>query len=603
MAGQISLGNFFTSGGKTISGSSGGSGIDTQALVKGLTDAKLIPATKLQDQITLNDKRAAAFTEFNTLLATFKTAASALRNPPGVANAADNAFKFRTATISSNTSVAGTDYVTVSATPGTAVQSYTVSNITSLAASKKQSTGNINIATADTAVVSATPAAGEFKAGTFTLKGQSITFNAGETLNSVAAKFNAVSANTGISASIVQVTTGQYQLSFSSTNTGTVNDFDFNNLSPAGTLVDATGVFGSVTVTTKQSAANAVFDLNGTTITRSNNAITDLVDGLTFTIKQTTVAAPTTLVNINIVADQAISKNSIIAFADAYDAIKVFAAEQSDLNADGTYKDTALLHDSSAFRAIINGIDNQITAVVSGISGSNPSKLSDLGITLTDQEATADTPRVRNILTVNDTKLAAAIASNPDAVRKVFEFDFVTDNTALRVISRTNALATAAFSLNINPATSTYQATYNNGAGDVTIDLDATPVTNATSGVVTGYTLKGKSGTVLEGLVLLYASITSGTAAVTSTQGIADKVFNIADPAVKASTGTLAVELASLKDSDTRLNDNITKINAQVETYRQQLLDKFARLEQAISSINTLLSSLQANDNTRNKTN
>jgi flagellar hook-associated protein 2 len=600
MVSSIQLGNFFSTGGKTVSGGAGGSGIDTQSLVQGLVDAKLIPATKLQDQITVNDAKSAAFVEFNTLLARFKDAASALRNPPGVANAADNAFKFRTATIASNTSVAGSDYVSVSATPGAAVQSYTIDNIISLAASKKQSTGDISIATADSAAVSDTPVAGEFKAGTFTLNGQDITLTAGETLNSVAAKFNAVSDNTGISASIVQVTTGQYQLSFSSTKTGTANDFDFNNISPAGTLVDASGVFGSVTITDKQVAEDAVFDLNGTTITRSKNDITDLVDGLTFTIKQTTLSAPTTSVNINIVADQEISKNSIIAFADAYDELKIFTAKQLELNADGTYKDTAILYNSGSFRAIMNGIDSQITSIVSGISGSNPSKLSDLGVTFTDQEATADTPRIRNMLTVNDTKLAAAIASDPDAVRKVFEFNFVTENTALRVISRTNALATSSFTMNIAPSTSTYQATYNDGTGNVTIDLDATAIVNSVTGLTTGYTLKGQSGTVLEGLVLLYASTADGTATVAATQGIADKVFNVADPAVKANTGIIAVELTSLKDADTRLTDNIAKINDQVEVYRQQLLDKFSRLEQAISNINTLLSSLQANDDTRN---
>ncbi len=600
MVSSINLGNFFSSGGKTVSGGAGGSGIDTQSLVQGLVDAKLIPATKLQDQIDINDSKAAAFGEFQTLLAKFKDVSAALRNPPGVGNASDNAFKFRSATISSSTSVAGSDYVSISATPGAAVQSYTISDITSLAASKKQSTGNIFIATADTAVVSATPAAGEFKAGTFTLNGQDITLNDGESLNSVAAKFNAVSDITGISASIVQVTTGEYQLSFSSTKTGTVNDFDFNNISPADTLVDASGVFDNITVTTKQAAADASFDLNGTTITRSNNAITDLVDGLTFTIKQTTLSAPTTSVNLNIVADQTIVKNSIIAFADAYDELKIFAAKQLELNADGTYKDTAVLHNNSVFRSILNGLDSQITSIVGGIAGGNPNKLSDLGITLTDQAATADTPKIRNILTINDTKLAAAIANDPDAVRRVFEFDFVTDNTALRVISRTNALKAPSFSLNIDPLTSTYQATYDIGAGDVTIDLDVVPITNATSGVVTGYTLKGKAGTVLDGLVLLYASTVAGSATVNATQGIADKIFNIAAPALTANTGTLAIELASLADSDTRLTDNIAKINDQVEIYRLQLLDKFAKLEQALSNINTLLTSLQANDDARN---
>lgn len=600
MVSQIQLGNFFSIGGKTVSGGAGGSGIDTQSLVKGLTDAKLIPATKLQDKIKINDDKTVALGEFQTLLGKLKDAVAALHGPPGVGNAADDAFKYRTANISSNTSVAGGDYVSVTASPGAALQSYTISDITSLARAKKQSTGDINIATADAAAVSATPAAGQFKAGTFTLKGQSITFIAGESLNSVAAKFNSLADKTGISASIIKITTGKYQLSFSATKSGTDADFDFNNVSPAGTLVDAGGVFSSVTISDKQDADNAVFKMNGVSITRQSNNISDLVDGVSFILKQDMVSAPATEVTVEIAADQMIEKNSIINFINTYNDLKIFAAKQSEVGDDGFYKDTAVLSDSALLRNTMNSISSQLSSIVSGLGVNAPSRLADLGITFIDQAATKDTPKVRNLLTVDDGKLTTAIANDPEAVRKVFAFDFTTDNTALRVFSRTNALAASSFSLAITPSTSTFTATYDNGSGPVTIDMDATAVVNSGTGLTTGYSLKGKAGTVLEGLVLVYASTADSTASVTTTQGIADKLFNIADPALKTDSGSLAVELNALKDADTRLNDNIAKINADVEIYRQQLLDKFARLEQAIANINTLLSSIKANDDARN---
>lgn len=599
----VTLGNFFSSGGKTVSGGAGGSGIDTQSLIKGLTEAKALPATQLQDKIKLNDSKSAALAEFQATMSTLSQAVAALRNPPGVGNAADDAFKYRTTTITSNTSVAGSSYVSVTASPGTALQNYTISDITSLAAARKQSSGDINIATANDAAVSTTPAAGQFKAGTFTLNGQSLTFNDGESLNSVAAKLNSVSDTTGVSASVVQVTTGKYQLSFSATKSGTVNDFDFNNISKVDTLVDASGVFSQVTIIDAQDAKDAIFKLNNVAITRSSNTITDLVDGLTFNVTQTTVSAPTTEINVAVQADQTIAKNSIINFVSAYNELKVFEAKQNELNADGTYKTTAVLHDSSVFRSAMSSMNSQISSIVSGLADGDPRGLSDLGITFTDQAATADTPRVRNILTVDDTKLATALASNSDAVRKVFEFDFTSDNTYLRVFSRTNSLGVSNFTLNINPLTSTYQATYNNGTDDVTINLDATAIKNSSTGLVTGYSLKGQAGTVLEGLVLVYANNAASTANVTTTQGIADKIFNITDPALKANTGSIAVEVTALTDSDTRLNDDIEKINAQVEVYRQQLLDQFARMEQAIASVNNIIASITASDNARNGTN
>ncbi len=600
MVSQISLGSFFSFGGKTVSGGAGGSGIDTEALVKALTDAKSIPATQLQDKIDVNDGKSTALGEFKTLFGKFKDSIAILRNPPGVGNAADNAFKYRTANISSSTAVAGTDYLSVTVSPGAALQSYTVSEITSIAKARKQSTGNISIATADTAAVSATPAVGEFKAGTFTLNGQSITLTAGESLNSVAAKFNSVSDTTGISASIIKVASGTYQLSFSATKTGLDADFDFNNVSPAGTLVDASGVFTQVTISNKQSAANAVFKFNGASITRQSNTISDIVDGLSITIKQDMSAAPLTEVNVDITADQNIEKNSIINFVNLYNEVKIFAAKQSEVDDDGIYKDTAVLSDSALLRNTMSSMGSILSSIVSGLGVDAPSRLADIGLTFIDQEATTDSPRVRNLISVDDGKLTTAIANDADAVRKIFEFDFTTDNNSLRVFSRTNALQISDFDLTITPSTTTFEATYDDGSGPTTIDLDYTEIRNSTTNLVTGYTLKGKAGTVLEGLVMVYTSTADGTATVKATQGVADKLFNVADAVLKTDTGTLAVELNALKDSDTRLKDNIDRINAQVEVYRQQLLDKFARLEQAISNVNTLLSSIQANDNARN---
>jgi flagellar capping protein FliD len=153
---QIQLGSFFSANGKTVLGGVGGSGLDTQALIKALTDAKSFPAIQAQDQITLNDKQATALDDFATLLSLFQSSADALRNPPGVGNAADNVFKFTSPTVTSNTAVAGGTYLSVTSNPGATLQSYTVSDITSLATAASQTTGSFTLVSPDTtSVVSA----------------------------------------------------------------------------------------------------------------------------------------------------------------------------------------------------------------------------------------------------------------------------------------------------------------------------------------------------------------------------------------------------------------------------------------------------------------
>jgi flagellar hook-associated protein 2 len=98
----------------------------------------------------------------------------------------------------------------------------------------------------------------------------------------------------------------------------------------------------------------------------------------------------------------------------------------------------------------------------------------------------------------------------------------------------------------------------------------------------------------LQGLQLIYASAAAATIDVTATQGIASRVYNTAETAVAPNTGTIAVEITSIQDRNKKLNESIERVNLQVEQYRQQLIAKFSALEQAIAKVNTILQSLDA---------
>lgn len=594
MVTQIQLGNFFNSGGRVVVGGVGGSGLDTETLINALVGVRRIPILRLEDRITVNDSRSSALASFQQLLSRLKDATNFLRNPPGIGNDADNVFKYRTTTVTSNTEVAGSTYVTVAASPGANVQNYTINSISSIARATKQQTGDINIDTADDEAVSDTPAAGQFKAGTFTLNGVDITLEDEDSLNAVAAKFNAVSDQTGISANIIKIEDGVYQLSFVATETGEDADFDFNNIDPPGTLTDPDSVFGVVTITEWQNAANAVFEIDGVEITRQSNIISDVIDDLTFTLwAETPVSTELTL---DIAPDTTIIKNGIVNLANVYNDLKLFAAEQLELNSEGGFAETAVLSYNTSFRSMVSNISAELADFVAGITGTDPSRLSDIGITFTDLPESSENPLVRNILTINDTKLNSAIASNFDAVRKVFEFDFTSDNPDLRVISRTNALGVTGITLTLDPTIGLYQATYDLGSGPVTIDLDSEAVEGSSA-----IELTGPDGTPLEGLNMIYASVDAATIEVDMTHGLADRVYNIANSSLNPFTGALAIEMRSLDNNTVDLEAEIVRIDEQVERYRQQLLDKFGALEQAIAKINTLLQSIDIQNQLRSK--
>lgn len=583
MVSSVTLGQFFTlSNGKTVLGGSGGSGLDTQALMNSLLDAKKVPLTKDQDQITKNGKIASALGKFQSLLSAFQSSADALRNPPGVGNAADNVFKFTTSSISNG----GSSYFSVTSAAGASLQSYQISDISSVASAASQRSGTFNVNSADDSVVPPAGGGASFGIGSITFGTQTVDINSGDSLNSIAAKFNAVSSITGIGASVIAIDSTHYSLSFLATKTGTNANFDLSLATDSG------GVLAGVGLTVPVSGNNAAFKLNGVDIIRQSNSINDVIKDVTFNINQTTPDAVTNY-GVTISPDNATIQNVINNFVSNYNALKTFQAQQTQQKSDGTYADTALLANNQTFLSIMNNINAQVNSQLSG-GGNGVSSLVDIGISFTNTPATDTDPEVDNTLTVNDGTLTSALQSKFADVQKLFGFTLTSDNANLTIFKHTNALTISSMTLNVDSGAHppVYTATYSDGSGSHTVNLTATPLGNNVPGV----TLAGPDGGPLEGLQLIYASDSAATIHVSLTQGIADKLYNTTSGALTTNTGSLAIEQQSIKTANDNLNTNIANINQQISVYQDQLLAKFAALEQAISKVNSLLTSLTAND-------
>ena len=691
MVTSVQLGNFFTSNGKTVLGGVGGSGLDTNSLITGLVAAKQAPETALKDQITANDKQSTALSSFQTLLSTLQDATNFLRNPPGVGNDASNVFKATTSSVTASDGSTGSNYVTLSTQAGATTQSYTINSVVSLATARQQKTGDISILTADSQAVFTTPGTGQFGAGTITINGQDITLNDGDSLNTVAAKFNSVQDTTGVSASVVQVSTGKYQVIFNGTKTGQANDYDLN-------AIGDTTVLTNLGLSAGTASSDSDFFLNGAEIKRATNNISDAISNITFNLQQATPNG--TSLTATVSSDNTLIQNGVVNFANAYNAVRTFIAQQTQTNADGSYATTAVLANNQTFLTLANNITNQVNSSVPGLTGTTTA-FADLGITFADIPATSTTPATTNAIQIDTTKLASAIAASPSAVSKIFGFTFNSDNPNLKVYARSNDLGVSNFTLTLNPyatqttssvsvadadtsvvsddpgnttlfkpgtisfgghtvtiangdtlnqivqkfndatnttgvsavlnqtgtgaytislnstvsnggtnfnlnnasvdpsgvfdnfvvsATGSYKASYTVGGVPTTVDVTAKALS---SGV--GYSITGQAGTALAGLVLIYASNNASVSHISTTQGIADKVYNTTSAAVKATTGSIAIATKALTDSDTKLNKDISKMEDQITAYRNQLLQQFSALEQAVSRVNTLLQSISAN--------
>lgn len=590
MVTQITLGNIGNQGGKTvITGSQ--SGLDIEGLVKGLTEAKRLPAVRLETKNETLNKQKEALTTLQSLLTRYRSAVDTLRNPPGVQNASKNIFEYRTAT----TSLSG--YVDVKALPGANIQSVSIDAITAIAKETKQQTATTFLAPdANSPIVAANgdATAGRFSAGTFNLRvldggaDASVTLAENDSLQTVVNKFNAVKGRTGIQANLVKVASGSpdstYTITFTSTKTGLTSAFDLGNVSTVTS--DPDGVLAQLGFNTTQPAQNADFIIDGVAVNRETNVIDDLVEGMTFTLKQPLSAL--TPVTVNVVADTELVTNAINTFADIYNELRVFAAKQNQVGDDGLPVEDAVLYGNATLRAITEQMTSVATSLVNGLQSTAPQGLSDLGIGFDDFAGDDETPLTRNIITINAEKLASTLASNFEAVRDVFEFRYTTDNANLLVFKRTNALNATSAILNIDITNGIYTA----DVGGTIYNLDATMV-NATS-----YAIKGQAGTPLEGLELVYGSGADAVINIGMTQGLGDRLYNELDKAL-AADGSVITAIDGIQAQEDRNEKEITKIDEFIEGYRERLLTLYSALEAALSKANNLLSLLDAQASAR----
>ena len=586
MTTSIQLGNIFTDQSGTTRVSGGASGFDIESLVNGLSDARRLPAVVLEERIEENAIRSEAFAELNALASTFRDAANFLRNPPGVNNADENIFEFRSANVTATLGSDANSFISISAEPGTAIGQFDIT-VDQVAERTVKTTDTFTISNADPEVadedVSIVGGGGPFNAGTLVLgaNGTAIELEDGDSLNQVITKVNAASDDSGVQASFIRVADGEFRISFASIDTGLDTNYD---------IVAANPTTLNTTFAIETDGQDAQVTIDGTEVTRETNNFSDVIDGLTFSVSNETPVGEELRVDIE--PDTELTRQGILNFVESYNAIRIYTAQQNELGDDGQPTESSILAGDSTLRLITARINAELANQVDGLG--DFSRLSDLGITFNDFPGDADTPFTRNILTLNEEQLDSALATNYDGVRDIFEFNLTSDNANLQVFERTNGLSVSEFSVNVDSVNDIYTATFDDNGTPKTVNFDVEVLSGG------GLVLNGQDGTELEGLVLLFSDPTDTTINVRTTQGVADRIFNSLDELLAEDTGAINVAIQSIADDEDRFTEDIARIDARVERFRESLIAQFSALEAAISSANTLLQSLDAQANARN---
>lgn len=219
-----------------------------------------------------------------------------------------------------------------------------------------------------------------------------------DTLAGIRDKINA--ANAGVTASIVTDANGA-RLALQSTSTGAANGFRLTVADDDGNSADAAGLSrlafdpagGAAQMTLTQSAANAQATVNGISVSSASNQLSDVVQGMSFSLNKLT----TTPVSISVTRNTDTLKTMVSSVVSAYNALAQTLTQATAYNP--TTKQSALLQGNST----VQGIQNQMRGLVSssGLASSVFSTLSSIGV-----EYQKD-----GTLKVNDTKLSAAVGN------------------------------------------------------------------------------------------------------------------------------------------------------------------------------------------------
>ncbi len=545
------------------------SGLDTAAIIEASIAVKRIPIDRLENKITQNDTRIAAFNEFKGLLTTLQSAVDGLRNPPGSVGILSNVFEQKAAFVSSNTSTPATDILGATASNSASSGTYEIEVLQIAEAHKVSGSTLADIQTAlgVTETLTVGVAGGDTA---------DIDITAGMTAEDVVYAINAVTDTTGVRASAMMIGPGDYRIVFTAEETN--KDIQITGDAAGATLaaLNISADNGATYTTVLQAAQPAQLKLDGiaTVIERDTNEIDDVIENVTLDLFKEDVANGT-IVTLEIENDLSAAKGQIEALVTAYNDVKTFLLSQQVVSEEGEIDAAAILFGDNLLRSLGRDLGLDLAQLVDGVGATALATLRNVGIELTSD----------GLLTIDDSTLDANLLNKLDEVRGVFEFGFQSSSADIRLISRNKLLEVGTFVI-----------TDPGGA----IDGTNLQVAGVDAFEVDGGVLRGLDGTIYEGMSLAYARDTTDAGApalditITTTTGIGERLYQRLDNYINTGDGLITEEVISLTSQNEDYSDRILALEDRLSVYQAKLIAKYAAMEQAIAQAEAMTSQLEA---------
>lgn len=429
----------------TLASTGVGSGLDVNTIVSKLMAVEQQPITTLNNRETALQAKISAYGTINSSLSSLQAAMSALTVPSN--------FIAVKANIGDTTVISGS--ASASAQPG----SFSI-EVTALAQAQKVTSTGFTAITDSAGSGALTFQFGTYATGSFTANAdkaaQTVTVPTGSSsLSGVRDAIN--SANISVTASIVNDGTTN-RLVITSTETGVANalkisviDDDSTNTNTSGLsrLAYDASLGGATNMTESVAAKNSQMIVDGMTISKATNTISDAVPGVTLNLLKTNLDAPTTL---TVTKDQSAASTAVANF------VKAWNSSTSALRSMGAYNavtktgavlqgDTTLLSIQSRLRNLIN---KPLSPPVGGLS-----TLSDIGVSF----------QTDGTLTINATKLNAVLADSGKDISTLFATVGKSSDSLISFSSATSAASSGTYAVSVGKLATTGKMSGDTPAG------------------------------------------------------------------------------------------------------------------------------------------
>jgi len=547
-----------STGGVFIGGTS--SGLNTTALIEAAVAQKTFRADRLDVEIEENTTKIGAYQELDNLTQAIDEALGRLRGPESLFDDTERVWDQKAGTVSTSDGSDFTSILDISIDSEATAGTY---QIEVLDVASPQRVASNSVADADAAL----GYTGTFDLGTISGSNANISINAGMSLQQIADAINAETTNSNVEAQIIQVSETDFQLVLS----GTESAQDLTTFATGGddvlNLLGVSDGFGGFQ-NTLQAASGARIRFDGVEITRNDNQLDDVIDGIELNLNN---AAPGTIISLEVDNDVAAARDAITGFIDAYNAFRDFVLQNQQVDSSGNVSNSAALFGDNLLQGVADTYSDFIGRQFN--DGGVIETIRDLGITIGNG----------NKLEISDpARLDSALLNNFEDVRNAFATNAETDNNEFRLTGNTSEIDTTNIVFNLTT----------DGAGTIT---GVTANGDGSAFTIDGNSVVGAEGTEFEGLRFTYVGTDASVSInVDLNQGLADKLINAIDGYNDPVSGLLVRERAALQTENQDKTQEASEIRTRAEAFREREIERYAKLESDLAALNTLLDQIRA---------